>query len=151
MQTGSTAAECAACEANVVCLGGVAQTCAAGALNVNFHCVCPAGSYCPAAPFGSPASCSAAACMPCPHNHWCLENNLTACKANELAPANSSRYSQCRCLDGFYRHLDGTCTECPLHHVCSNETLRAVAQFDDNLRTLTTRTVWLSQAVCAPG
>jgi len=35
--------------------------------------------------------------------------------------------------------------------VCSNETLRAVAEFDETLRTLTTRTVWLSQAVCAPG
>jgi hypothetical protein len=80
-----------------------------------------------------------------------MHNNRTACAANEHAPANSSSYSQCRCLDGFYRHLDGTCTECPLHHVCSNETLRAVAEFDNNLRTLTTRTVWLSQAVCAPG
>jgi len=28
--------------------------------------------------------------------------------------------------------------------------LRTVAEFDDNLRTLTTRTVYLSQAVCAP-
>ena len=146
MQT-SSFAECATCEASLICRGGVAQSCAAGALNVDFRCVCPAGSYCPEAQ----VSCLLGACQRCPHNHWCLDNTLTACAANEHAPANSSRYSQCRCLDGFYRHLDGTCTECPLHHVCSNETLRAVAEFDDNLRTLTTRTVRISQAVCAPG
>ena len=146
MQTGSFA-ECATCEASLICRGGVAQACAAGALNVDFRCVCPAGSYCPEAH----VSCLLGACQRCPHNHWCLDNTLTACAANEHAPANSSRYSQCRCLDGFYRHLDGTCTECPLHHVCSNETRRAVSEFDPNLRTLTKRTVLLSQAVCANG
>jgi hypothetical protein len=32
--------------------------------------------------------------------------------------------------------------------MCRNETRRAVAEFDANLRTLGTRTVFLSQAVC---
>jgi hypothetical protein len=35
--------------------------------------------------------------------------------------------------------------------VCSNETLRAVVEFDAGLRTLETRTVLLDDAVCAPG
>ena len=59
-----------------------------------------------------------------------------------------------QCVDGFYReHLnnDSACIECPLHYICSNETRRAVAEFDPGLRTLQQRTVLLQDAVCAPG
>jgi hypothetical protein len=125
------------------------QTCAAGAFNANFRCVCSAGTYC--AQDAGASSCLGAPCRACPPDHWCAENALTSCAANEGAPANSTRRDQCRCLDGFYRDHLGACVDCPLHHVCRNETRRAVADFDPGLRTLATRTVFLSQAVCATG
>jgi hypothetical protein len=43
------------------------------------------------------------------------------------------------------------CVLCPLHYVCSNQTIRSVAAFDSGLRTLNTGTVLLQDAVCAPG
>lgn len=140
-------AECVSCDPTLICRGGGVQTCAAGAFNANFRCVCTAGSYCP----GGFTSCVGGACRSCPPDHWCADNVLTSCAANEYAPANSSLHSQCRCLDGFYRSHLGACLECPLHHVCRNETRRPVAEFDPGLRTLATRTVFLSQAVCASG
>ena len=143
----SQVAVCSVCDPTLICRGGTVQACAPGAFNANFRCVCAAGSYCP----GELSSCTGDACSACPHNHWCADNALTSCGANEGAPANSSRHSQCRCLDGFYRDHLGACVECPLHHVCRNETRRPVAEFDVNLRTLGTRTVFLAQAVCASG
>jgi hypothetical protein len=56
-----------------------------------------------------------------------------------------------QCVDGFYRHPLGACTVCPLHHVCKNEMLRPASQYDENLRTLSTGTVDLRDAVCASG
>lgn len=144
-------AACVPCHASEVCRGGVAAQCVAGATNVNFRCVCAPGSSCP---FGA-ASCtahgSANACSDCPQNHWCYNNTRTPCAAHEVAPVNSSSGSACRCADGFYRHPLGACTVCPLHHVCRNETLRPVSQFDENLRTLSTGTADLRDAVCAAG
>jgi len=142
-----SAAVCEACDATIICRGGTVQRCALGAFNANFRCVCTAGSYCP----GGPSSCIENACPACPHDHWCANNSLTSCEANEGAPANSTRREHCRCLDGFYRDHLGACLECPLHHVCRNETRRPVAEFDANLRTLSTRTVFISQAVCDVG
>jgi hypothetical protein len=145
---------CTPCGPAQVCRGGVVTQCAAGALNANFRCVCAAGSFCakltalPAAADTDPKTCLSA-CHACPDNHWCSDNALTACGAHEAAPANSS--APCRCLDGFYRSHLGACVECPLHHVCSNETRRPVAEFDPGLRTLAPRRAFLSQAVCAPG
>lgn len=147
----SVGAECVSCGATLICRGGTVQTCAAGAFDANFRCVCTAGSYCPGEPAAEPTSCVGGACRSCPLDHWCADNALTSCAANEYAPANSSLHSQCRCLDGFYRDHLGACLECPLHHVCRNETRRPVAEFDPGLRTLATRTVFLAQAVCASG
>jgi hypothetical protein len=141
-------AECAPCAATLICRDGNVQQCAPGAFNANFRCVCAAGTYCAE---DAAASCLGAPCGACSHDHWCANNTLTACGANEGAPANSSRHSDCRCLDGFYRNHLGACVECPLHHVCRNETRRPVAEFDANLRTLGTRTVFLAQAVCVSG
>lgn len=145
-------AECVPCHGDEVCRGGVSTQCAAGANDVNFRCVCASGSYCP----NSVASCieevgSSTDCSACPHNHWCNNNTRTPCNANEEAPANSASRSECRCVDGFYRHPLGACAVCPLHHVCKNETLRPVSQYDENLRTLSTGTADLRDAVCAPG
>lgn len=149
-QNDSTA--CVSCHAQEVCRGGVSTQCAGGATNVNFRCVCASGSYCPS----SVASCtsqqeSSHECSGCPHNHWCYNNTRTPCAANEKAPENSTSRSQCRCADGFYRHPLGACAVCPLHHVCKNETLRPVSQYDENLRTLSTGTVDLRDAVCVAG
>jgi len=88
---------CKACDATVICGGGVVTQCEHGAFNVHFQCVCLAGSYCPGLQSG--ASCSVLQgepCRACPHDHWCANNTLTACGANEYAPANSSRHSDCR-------------------------------------------------------
>jgi hypothetical protein len=147
LQAFTMPAECVPCDPTLICRDGTVQTCARGAFNANFRCVCTAGSYCP----GGPSSCIGESCLSCPPDHWCADNALTSCGANEYAPANSSRHEQCRCLDGFYRDHLGACVECPLHHVCRNETRRPVAEFDPNLRTLGTRTVFLAQAVCAGG
>lgn len=151
LQASPVGAECLSCGATLICRGGTVQTCAAGAFDANFRCVCTAGSYCPGEPAAEPTSCVGGACRSCPLDHWCADNALTSCAANEYAPANSSLHSQCRCLDGFYRDHLGACLECPLHHVCRNETRRPVAEFDPGLRTLATRTVFLAQAVCASG
>jgi hypothetical protein len=40
--------------------------------------------------------------------------------------------TQCTCNTGFYRE-HGVCVECPMHHICFNEILRAVAEFDPGL------------------
>jgi hypothetical protein len=58
--------------------------------------------------------------------------------------------TRCTCNAGFYRENEA-CVECPLHHICFNEILKAVAEFDPGLRTLSPRTVLLEDAVCAPG
>lgn len=136
---------CIPCRPEQVCRGGVATLCATGAFNVNLRCVCSTGSHCQ-----DPGETSClSSCLGCPHNHWCTNNNLTACGAHESAPANSS--APCRCLDGFFRNHLGACVQCPLHHVCSNEKRRPVAEFDPGLRTLRPQTAFLSQAVCAQG
>ncbi len=64
---------------------------------------------------------------------------------------NSKTRSECRCVDRFYRHPLGACTVCPLNHVCKNETLRPVSQYYENLRTLSTGTADLRDAVCVAG
>jgi hypothetical protein len=49
------------------------------------------------ASFSSNGSCSVLEgepCLVCPHDHWCADNALTACGANEFAPANSSQSVQ---------------------------------------------------------
>jgi len=146
----NSTAVCIACHADEVCRRGVATQCSWGATNVNSHCVCSAGSYCSA----SAVTCteeSAYECSGCPHNHWCYNNTRRSCAANEQAPENSTSVHLCRCIDGFYRHALGACTVCPLHHVCTNETLRPVAQYDANLRTLSTGTANLHDAVCVAG
>lgn len=136
---------CVACDEGTVCLNGNVTTCAAGASVHNFMCLCAAGSFCP----GGELSCTQSACLPCPENAWCAQNTARACVANSVAPANSSRLGDCRCVPGFYR-AQGACVLCPEHHVCRNDTLRAVADFDAGLRTLA-GTADLALAVCAPG
>ena len=137
---------CVMCHTQQLCSEGVVTACSPGASVVNLFCVCSAGTFCP----GGSSSCVGKYCDTCPHNHWCANNLATACSSNALSPANSSAHGQCRCADGFYRNY-GVCVECPLNHVCTNETRRAVAQFDSGLRTLETGTVLLDDAVCAPG
>jgi hypothetical protein len=138
--------ECVACNASQLCRDGIVTDCAQVASVVNFFCMCAAGTYCP----GGNLSCTGEPCIDCPQNHWCVDNIALQCVANSFAPARSSAHSQCRCVDGFY-HQHGACVECPLHHICFNESRRAVAEFDHGLRTLATRTVLLEDAVCAPG
>lgn len=146
---------CVSCNASEVCLAdGSRHVCVPGAANEHQRCVCAAGSFCSELPSDdlSGGSCAGAEqCLPCPPGAWCADNAKTLCQAHEHAPAASSAVHECRCHDGFFRDELGGCSECPLHHYCSNETRRAVSVFDSNLRTLATRTVLLGQAVCRPG
>ena len=124
-----------------LCRNCVMTTCAGVAAVVNFLCLCSTGSHCP----GGHLSFTDEHCIACPHNHWCVDNFAWQCGSNELASPNSSRHGQCRCAAGFY-HEHGACVECLMHNICSNESRRAVGEFDPGLRT-----VLLDDNVCAPG
>ena len=137
---------CVACDEHNICRDGNVTTCSPGAFVRNFVCVCAAGSFCA----GGNLSCTDDECLPCPSNTWCAHNVARACSANAVAPPNSSEFDHCKCLPGFYR-AQGQCLMCPLHHVCFNDTRRAVADFDPGLRTLAQGTSDLDLAVCAPG
>lgn len=137
---------CVPCTAQEICSDGAVTLCARGAEAQNFLCVCALGSFCAEANL----SCTAGACLPCPENTWCADNIAWPCSSNSVAPANSTGQSQCKCLPGFYR-VGAYCEVCSLHHICVNETRRAVTDFDPGLRTIGTGTVSLESAICAPG